>query len=115
MLAEGQVAYLHIGQMTSYTNSQAERETLLSFFDEIKDVPSLIIDIQNNGGGNDRFWLCNIVQPLASEPLIKFSGGAVRAGDYLKPFSKQIRRLSLPWKGLQGRAWCSAKTILSLL
>lgn len=30
MLVEGQVAYLHIGQMTSYENSQAERETFLS-------------------------------------------------------------------------------------
>ncbi len=103
ILAEGQVAYVHLRQMTQFESSRAERETLLSFFEEIRDVPALIIDIRNNGGGDDRFWMCNIVQPLATRPLVRFSGGAVRTGEYLKPFLKANQEFGKTLEGLTGQ------------
>ena len=86
ILEEGRVAYIHIFEMTQYQSSQLEREILLSFFEEIKDVPALIIDMRNNSGGDDRFWMLNIVRPLAREPLNEFQGAAIRTGEYIKPF-----------------------------
>lgn len=81
-LADGKVAYVHISRMAQYEASEHERTVLKRFFAEIEDVPALIIDIRGNGGGDDRFWMLNIVRPLATRPLQCSAGGAARSGSY---------------------------------
>lgn len=86
LLGDGKVAYLHINQMASYESSEGWFQVLKEFYAKIKDVPSLIIDIRGNGGGDDRFWMLNVVRPLATKPLTMQNGGAVRTGEFVRPF-----------------------------
>lgn len=85
-LADGQVGYVHISHMTGYSKSGSEKELLSSFFSEIRDLPALIIDIRNNVGGSNLFWMLNIVRPLAKEPVVGVSISAYRSGEYIMPF-----------------------------
>jgi len=85
-LADGQVGYVHIAQMTGYSLSGYEKELLLSFFSEIKGLPALIIDIRNNTGGSNLYWMLNIVRPLATQPITGINISAYRSGTYIMPF-----------------------------
>lgn len=84
----GKIAYVHVRQMSQYHTSQGDAQTLREFFSEIKNTEALIIDIRCNGGGDDRFWMLNIVRPLAIGPVTWTSAGVMRAGEYAKSFIK---------------------------
>lgn len=86
LLADRKVAYLHISEMTAYEKSQGEALLLKDFFAKIKDTPALIIDVRGNGGGDDRFWMVNVVRPLLAWPITGSGGGVSRSGEYVKPF-----------------------------
>ncbi|MGE5579924.1 MAG: S41 family peptidase [Bacillota bacterium] len=103
-LAEGKVAYLHINRMTPFDQSQADTQYLREFFAKLRDVPALIIDIRGNGGGDDRFWMQNIVRPLAAEPLTTTGGGTMRNGEYIRPFAQANSNLGMTIEGLSGTA-----------
>jgi len=47
------------------TNYQKDKEILESFFEEITDIPNLIIDLRDNSGGSDLYWRDLIVKPNA--------------------------------------------------
>jgi hypothetical protein len=102
MLAGGKVAYLHINRMTPFDQSQAEAQALREFFAGLKDVPALVIDIRGNGGGDDRFWMLNIVRPLATKPLSKTGAGTMRNGEFVRPFAEANAAFGLTVEGLSG-------------
>ncbi len=87
-LGGGKVAYLHLKDMPCYSDAGAERATLLALYKRSKDLPAFIIDLRNCGGGDDSFWMYNIVQPLLKEPVTAFSGTVTKNGEYLQPFLK---------------------------
>jgi hypothetical protein len=104
MLVNGKVAYLHIQQMTSYESSQGEAQILKEFFAKLKDVPALIIDKRGNGGGDSRFWLLNVVRPLATHPLAEQGGSVVWAGEYIRPFLVANDSLGAKIEGMTSRS-----------
>lgn len=56
------IAYMAINHFDGQYIQQ-DREKILNFFRENADVPYLIIDIQDNGGGSSEYWSENIVTP----------------------------------------------------
>ena len=61
-------AYIKIDSF-ELTNYQKDKETLESFFEEITDIPNLIIDLRDNSGGSDLYWQDLIVKPNAKENM----------------------------------------------
>lgn len=102
MLAGGQVAYIHINQMTPFEQSANYGTTLREFYAQIGDTRSLIIDIRGNGGGDDRFWMQQVVRPLATEPLTSHGAGALRTGEYVRKFMETNASYSQTIEGLSG-------------
>ncbi len=102
MLAEGKVAYVHISQMTPFAQAEEDARVLREFFAQLKDVPALVIDIRGNGGGDDRFWMLNIVRPLATKPLTRTSGGTMRNSEFIRSFADANLEFSKDVEGLSG-------------
>ncbi len=59
------VGYLQVGGM--HNPSFILHEQIMSFYESIADYDHLIIDIRGNSGGNDGFWIQEIVEPLLKE------------------------------------------------
>lgn len=57
-----------------------------AFLEEVKDYEHLIIDIQNNGGGNAAYWEEAFVRPNISEPVTTTFVRLMRNGDLAKKF-----------------------------
>ncbi|MDD2430916.1 MAG: S41 family peptidase [Firmicutes bacterium] len=68
ILEDGKVAYVKI---PSFSGSLVDKDSdlLKTFYEDIKDYPYFIIDIRGNGGGSDRYWRENILEPLLVEPI----------------------------------------------
>lgn len=62
------VAYLRIYAMDS-GRIEEDGQIIRAFFEEIKDYDKLIIDIRGNGGGNDFYWMKNVIEPLTHEEI----------------------------------------------
>lgn len=60
------VGYLRIYEMRA---ERIEHDGIIirNFLEEVKDYEKLIIDIRGNGGGNDHYWMENVIEPLANE------------------------------------------------
>lgn len=92
ILLPGEVAYLYIKSMDGNRVEEDGKE-IRKFYEEIKDFKKLIIDIRGNGGGSDMYWMKNVIEPLAKEPLTAKNYIFIR-GEYNKPFYK-ARGISL--------------------
>lgn len=92
ILLPGEVAYLYIKSMDGNRVEEDGKE-IRKFYEEIKDFKKLIIDIRGNGGGNDMYWIKNVIEPLAKNPLTAENYIFIR-GEYNKAFYK-ARRISL--------------------
>ncbi len=99
-LADGKVAYLHILQMTQYEQSADQAAQFKQFFATLKDVPALIIDVRGNGGGDDRFWMLNLVQHLTTKPVAVRDTMAIRSGEFVLPFVTANFQISI--EGISG-------------
>ena len=86
VLIPGKVAYLAIKSMNG-DRIEEDGKMIREFYEEIKDYEKLIIDIRNNGGGNDYYWQKNVIEPLASE-TISVDNYIFTRGDYSKTFYK---------------------------
>jgi hypothetical protein len=86
-LAGGKVGYLQIG---SLSRTDADTSTLRQFFESIRDLPALIIDMRGNGGGDSTYWVYDIVGQLASEPVEWRFCLAWRSDDYVQRFAQAV-------------------------
>lgn len=57
------VAYIRISEMDTH-NLDEDNERIREFLKSVKKYPKLIIDIRGNPGGDDRYWMYNIINPL---------------------------------------------------
>lgn len=55
------------------------------YLQTISDKNKLIIDVRDNSGGNDEYWM-TLVEQIISEPITWTSYFLYRDGDYIKPF-----------------------------
>lgn len=62
-------AYLKI-ESFNLQNYQNDKKFLTNFFNEIEQIPNLIIDIRGNSGGSDLYWMDLLVKPNAKENLM---------------------------------------------
>lgn len=50
-------------------NFETDYPMLISFYEQIAEYDNLIIDITQNGGGEDLYWMNNIVQPNIDQKI----------------------------------------------
>lgn len=68
ILGDGMTAYLKLPSF-KLTNYRSDKAVLERFFDEIKELPNLIIDIRGNSGGSDLYWKQLLVSPNVTETI----------------------------------------------
>lgn len=92
IIIPNEVAYINIYEMNGFRVEEDGKE-IRKFFKTVKDYPKLIIDIRENGGGNEFYWQKNIVGPLIEKPLSVDYYAFIKGGKYSKKFyrSKQMR------------------------
>ena len=68
IIVPGKVAYIKI---KSFLQDFAPKdyETLINFYREVSGYENLIIDVTDNSGGSDDYWMRNIVSPLIEDTL----------------------------------------------
>ena len=65
---DGSIAVMHIKSF-EYDFIKQDKKALLEFYNKLKDYKYLIIDIQENGGGDTRYWQKNIVPYLSNAKI----------------------------------------------
>lgn len=68
ILELGKTAYVKINSFTM-ENMEEDGKRLLDFYSKIQGYENLIIDLTENGGGSDRYWMDYIVAPNIDETL----------------------------------------------
>lgn len=79
-----EAAYLKISQMNGERVEEDGKE-IRKFYEEVKDYNKLIIDIRGNSGGDDLYWMKNVIEPLTKEK-ISVGNYIFTRGNYGKPF-----------------------------
>lgn len=68
IIEEAKTAYIRVNSFDdSYMDGDLPQ--IRSFLEEVKDYKNLIIDIQENGGGNTDYWENAFVRPNIAEPV----------------------------------------------
>lgn len=79
----GAIGYVQVRQMGSRPE---DSQMLREFFQSVRTLPALIIDIRGNGGGSDLFWIQNLFGLLATAPTNWSLRFAWRASDTTREF-----------------------------
>jgi hypothetical protein len=74
---------------------EEDASALHRFFESVRDLPALIIDIRGNGGGLSTYWERNIVGQLATSPVECDFYLTWRSRDYVQPFV-QAKMANIP-------------------
>lgn len=77
------VAYIKIRSFHSYGQQEflKDREQLLNFYKQIMQQNHLILDVTGNGGGDDAYWMLNLVAPLIEKPFTSNTYQGKRDGE----------------------------------
>lgn len=68
-LIKDQVAYMKINSFNG-NYIETDQKVIYDFYDEIADYEHLIIDLSENGGGSDYYWMMLLVAPQLKEAMI---------------------------------------------
>ena len=89
IIEENKIAVLKIKSFNQI-QIEADSSRIYDYLESVKNYENLIIDIQDNSGGDARYWRDNLV-PFLLKDEIKFKNYlAIRKGDFIKPFFKEI-------------------------
>ncbi len=79
-------------KIQSFETFQMEKDIkrIKKFLKEIENYSNLIIDIQDNGGGNSRYWSDNIVPLLLAKEIVYKNYYAFRKSNFLKAYFEDI-------------------------
>ncbi|MCL6450573.1 MAG: hypothetical protein K6T75_04670 [Acetobacteraceae bacterium] len=98
VIGQGKVGYVRVPQMAA--DAGQDKAMLFEFFQSVRDLPSLIIDIRGNGGGNDDYWTQNLVGLLGRAERVRKPRSKLyvtwRTGRFLKPFVEAKGLTMLP-------------------
>ena len=83
VLEEDRIGYLAVRRFLGFEHDQL---IIRQFLERIQDFPYLIIDIRGNGGGNDLYWMQNIMGPLTQIELGATFWSVLRQGPLTKAF-----------------------------
>lgn len=92
IITPDKVAYIGIDSFNGL-RTEKDRKGIYDFLKSVRDYPKLIIDIRGNGGGDDGYWMNNIVSLLISKKLTANYYMLFRGGEYEMPFlsSRKIK------------------------
>ena len=83
---DGEVGYLVISHMVGDSKIlEDEIKSLRRFIDSVSSLPSLIIDIRGNPGGQDLLWYALVSMMISKTAKVDLTV-AIRDGDYVSPF-----------------------------
>lgn len=68
IIEPGKTAYIKVNIFLQ-DFAENDYEILMDFYREVSDYENLIIDVTDNGGGADNYWMGNIVAPLIKDTL----------------------------------------------
>jgi len=79
-------------KVQSFSTFQMENDIkrIKLFLKKVESYPHLIIDIQDNGGGNSRYWSQYFVPLLTSKNIIYKSHYAIRNSEFIKSYFEDI-------------------------
>lgn len=83
VLERDKIGYLAV---KSFRGAERDQPIIRQFFERIQDLPYLIIDIRGNGGGNDLYWMQNIMAPLLHADLTVAFWNVWRQGHLTETF-----------------------------
>ena len=66
VMEQGKIGYLAV---KGFVGAERDQPIIRQFYERIQDFPYLVIDIRGNGGGNDLYWMQNIMAPLIHEDI----------------------------------------------
>lgn len=98
IIVPNEIAYLKIEQMDK-SRIEKDNKGIKKFYNEIKSYDKLIIDIRGNSGGNDFYWINNVIALLVKEPL-STKNYLFSRGKYCRPFHKARKINMKPIKKL---------------
>lgn len=88
-----EIGYIGIKQMIQpdlkTTNFKEEYDTIKTYLDEIKDYPTLIIDIRGNGGGSDLYWSWFLMPLIIDKSYSQKTYGFMKEGTLLSKVRDQ--------------------------
>lgn len=84
IIETGNIAYLKINSFASDMNTDAPK--IQAFLEQVKDYNHLILDITQNSGGSDNYWMQLIAAPLAKETLSSTNYALVRNSENNAPY-----------------------------
>lgn len=87
ILKEGSTAYIKINSFAS-RHVQPDNKVLENSFIKFKDYSNLIIDVRGNGGGNEEYYMENILPYIMNEKKTAYFYLIFRHGSYVKSFLK---------------------------
>ncbi len=87
IVKENNVAYLNIKSFSS-SNIKPDMEKIRPFLQNVKNYPSLIIDIRQSGGGDISYWADNLLPMLINKPLESKNYKLYRGGSFSEDFMK---------------------------
>jgi len=89
-----------IGYLTvkSFVGVERDQPIIRQFYERIQDLPYLIIDIRGNSGGNDLYWMQNIMAPLLQSDITASLWSVWKQGDLTEKFFGPSDK----WFGISG-------------
>ncbi|WP_053405407.1 S41 family peptidase [Persicobacter sp. CCB-QB2] len=100
ILDTGNVAVIKIRSFDTFQIEQ-DIERIEQFLPTIEDYPHLIIDIQDNEGGDSHYWKDHLVPLLSHEDQEYNALYAIRKSDFLKTYFSTIDLKKEKFKSLQ--------------
>lgn len=88
IIEEGKIAYIHF-KTFDREYVEEDKETLLTFFQEVKDYDNVILDVQDTQTGISEYFSQNIVAPNISEDLTANTYLLFKSGDNNMKFMEQ--------------------------
>lgn len=89
MIDEGHIAYLKID---SFDGIDEDRATVSAFLEQARGCDHLILDITQNGGGSDEYWMQLLAAPLAKEPLSSTNYALIRDSENTSGYLEEAFR-----------------------
>lgn len=92
LLPEAGIAYLKVDSfLADYDpDYQKEAEAIRAFYDAAGDCTDLIIDLTDNGGGNEGYWQDLLAAPLADGPLSCANYALLANSENNRPFIENV-------------------------
>ncbi|MGL6174065.1 MAG: S41 family peptidase [Cellulosilyticaceae bacterium] len=89
ILETNNIAYVKINSFGA-ENVEQDQAKLEKFYKAVSTYPNLIIDLTDNGGGSDAYWMQNIVMPNIEQPVTYATEILLNDGYYTNQYIMEL-------------------------